>query len=150
MMSRQWGYYAEEEIREKALSEGGARLCRDAIRFYRLCLMSHDKQIYVSPKAPAEILLAAKLAAGKHPVVRKKGELARCSIIYAAYRIDDISVVANALCEKASIAMLAGFPESEVKSLAEIPKVALLLLGKRNSLLFKREDMQQVSYTVTY
>ncbi len=64
-LGRSWGFYAEQEIAERALSEGGRRLRRDALRFHRLCASFADGGIYVSPSSPRSVALAASLASSR-------------------------------------------------------------------------------------
>lgn len=147
-LGRSWGFYAEQEIAERALSEGGRRLRRDALRFHRLCASFADGGIYVSPSSPRSVALAASLASSRLRITGCDKRLCECLAAYFVAGHDGVPRIVHAMNDGCSFAMLSGFSDAEVMEIAESSGIALALLGKRNSFLFNRKGMHRVFYTV--
>lgn len=156
LLSREWGWYAESEI-EREATAGGARGAdsesrdvADALRFYRICV-DIDGDIYVPRSAPAGLRAAARKAVGRrHKVVSDSRRLADCRAAWSADAAEWPLLYDAMAGGKLHIAMLHGRLEMPAADLLERSGATLLLQGPRNSLLFRREGMQPVAYTVNY
>lgn len=155
-LSRGWGWYAERQLADcvhsscrKGTCDATGRLA-DTLRFYRLCVDAGG-DIFVDRDAPAPIRLAARLAAGgRYKVMTDVQRLDSCVAAWTQTK-----VISGAMAEamaRGSLqrAMLHGFSDDEVKELFTVAGATLLLQGPRNSLLFRRDGMHPVVYTVNY
>lgn len=142
-LRRGWGFYADCQITDTALKEGGRRLRRDALRFHRLCSRFADGTVFVSPDAPKAISLAALLASSR---VRLTDDPTRIDECFGAYLTP--ACRHTALSGAWRFAMLAGFGEEDVMDIADSSDATLVLLGKRNAMLMRRDGMHRVCHTV--
>jgi len=137
------GFYADFQITDAALKEGGRRLRSDALRFHRLCARFADGAVLVSPDAPKAISLAATLASSR---IKLTDDPAMVSGCVGAYLTP--SCRPTTLGDVWRFAMLSGFCEEDVMDMADASGATLVLLGKRNALLMKRGGMHRVCHTV--
>lgn len=142
------GFYADEEIEKCARPDGGAQLARDAIRFHRLCAALTDGDVYVSPKAPRAVSEAVGLASSQLNAIATRRLAPTCCVGFFIRETDAPHEVAEALAADCRTAWLSGYSDEEVRRIASDGGATLTLLGNRNSILFRRPQMQPVEYTV--
>ncbi len=147
-ISRKTGFYADDELFKCALPDGGRKLGRDAVKFHRLCSNLIDGNIYLSANAPKAISLAVSQTSPRLRTTSSPGLAPACCIGYFLRGTDSPQSVASALASDCQTAWLAGYSDSEVRRIAAKGGATLTLLGNRNSVLFRRQQMQPVEYTV--
>lgn len=155
-LSRGWGWYAERQLADCVHSSCRKGTCdatgglADTLRFYRLCVDAGG-DIFVDRDAPAPIGLAARLAAGgRYEATTDERRINGCMVAWTQSKSTSKAVAGAMARGSLRRAMLHGFSDDDVKELFTVAGATLLLQGPRNSLLFRRDGMHPVVYTVNY
>ncbi len=147
-LRRSEGFYADAELSEMALREGGAHLRRQALRFHRLCALFPSGRVFISPSASSVMTRAAHLASSHFEIEGKAQPLSEIDLAYLMSRDFSMERLKNELGNKYRMIMFHGYDEGEMKNLGRLLNASLLLSGKNVAVFLRREKMASVGYTI--
>ena len=147
-LRRKYAFNAADEISDLAIAAGGVRLRREALRFHRICAMKTGGTIFIDPDAPRSIALAALLASADARVTKDPDEARKARTGYFMAKNTTPAQLVEILRSNCETIWLNGFSEPQIGEVVSSIETSLVLLGTHNSILFKRDEMHPVCYTV--